>query len=201
MADPITAQDVSLYSENDLPISSVVTADGLRRVAVEIPPITASGENKWQKACSDGKGFSVTTNHVLIASTGDLPFLLIKNTNGSGKNIRIRNVYSAIEENENEFFVYIHSNPTITANGTVLTIAKMLTSGGASIATAFRAPTVSNLGTIVAFFGGKGGGKGGGAVTPFDLGLIVRPNENLLLSIDLGQSNRDAGLAIDWIEE
>ena len=102
----------------------------------------------WDNSVRGGRAFTQLTGIITISGTNENDFLLITNPVGSGKILRVRYVNlltpssSAGKQNIYRFY----RAPTITANGTALTIQKLLSSGGSSTSFAYKLPTISARG-------------------------------------------------------
>ncbi len=146
--------------------------------------ISGSG-NKWQQNVLLGKAYVVTTNVITIAGTSETAFLLLKNPSGSGKTIRIQKILFGMEGIISISTYRIYRDPTITANGTVLTPINLLKGGSYGVLSVFRAPTITGNGTLMVV----------DTFTPhspdydLDLGFLISPNENILITIDPTTAN------------
>lgn len=134
-----------------------------------------------------------------IVATDELPFLLVKNPVASGKNIRFRDMVIGAGEitvgKGNVLRVY--RNPTITANGTALTINKLKSSGSSPIANVFKLSTLSDFGTEVfhATYTNDSFRE------DFDLGFFIEQNENVLITMQATDSGKEQHIFLSWIEQ
>jgi len=158
--------------------------------------ISGSG-NKWQQNVLLGKAYVVTTNVITIAGTSETAFLLLKNPSGSGKTIRIQKILFGMEGIISISTYRIYRDPTITANGTVLTPINLLKGGSYGVLSVFRAPTITGNGTLMVV----------DTFTPhspdydLDLGFLISPNENILITIDPTTANLLHMATVYYMEE
>lgn len=97
----------------------------------------------------DGKVFSFGTN-LINMGVAETPFLLFNNPVGSGKIISLLRIVIGANGNQSSGSIFrFYFNPTITVNGTTLSIVNnRVGSSLTSIATAFSQPTASSNGTF-----------------------------------------------------
>lgn len=137
--------------------------------------------------------YIVTTNEI-NTGTGEVDICIVKNPAGSGKNVRIEQVLISSQDAGQRTF-RLYRNAVISANGTALLINGMKTSQSASVASAFKSPTITSKGSLI--FGGNFGE--GAPLQSLSVPFIVLPNENLLIT---SQSTSDRiFLSLVWIEE
>lgn len=144
----------------------------------------------------NGMGYVATSNGISIAGVAEVPFFLLKNPNGSGKTVRFSVVELGVEASTAFPSVFrIYRNPTITSNGTSVTINNLLNGGAASAITTFKQPTISANGTVLM-----------ASVVPataklmFDQGLTISANENLLVTAEPSQTNNQHFFVAYWEE-
>lgn len=103
----------------------------------------------FEKQARVGKVYSATVDFTAISGTSEVPFLLFKNPSGSGKTAQIK--YMKIGDNSEgygaEFKLY--SMPTITDNGTSVSIVNHLIGGSASSMEVYLSSTASANGTFI----------------------------------------------------
>lgn len=95
-----------------------------------------------------GMGFS-TTADASLNSSSETALLLLVNPANSGVNARAMFFYAASEATQGIITIRVYTNPTVSSNGTPLTISNNLVSESApvSLMQAFGSPTVSANGT------------------------------------------------------
>jgi hypothetical protein len=186
-------------SANDLHSKSKLW-DGTNSVTVTNNKLdvnaSVTSTDKWYSDVSAGKGFITTIDLTNITSGLETNFFLINNPNASGKVIKLYNIKMGLLSGKSVIRFYL--NPTITTNGTALTINKLLTSGTASIASAYSAPTTSARGTMLSAIQIDFGQL---LDVNYDLARFIQPNENLLISVDGSASGLDYTLSLLWEEE
>jgi len=167
-----------------------------------VPSITSLGETKtsdlWQARVESGNAYVTTTNFINFTTSNETDYLLLKNPSGSNKILKIKKFDLGVDFNNAPPSVYrIYRDPTITANGTALTISNIRKSGSVSIASAFRSPTISARGTLLvaqSFLGGT-------PTNEHNLGFIIEAGENILITMDNGATNVDTCVTTYWSED
>jgi len=159
--------------------------------------IDERGKDNEQIETRDGKAFSAATNLVAIVGTGETDFYLLKNPTGSGKKLRLLLFTGNIEGGGvgqvSNFRIY--KNPTITTNGTALTIVnKDFTSSTATVMQAFSAPTISARGTLLDV-------RTAASPTDFSFDLILGEGHSVLVSVDATLNNTLHSATAVWVEE
>jgi len=104
-----------------------------------------------------------------------------------------------LAKNSGNAILKIYRNPTITTDGTSLTINKIKNSSSITAAlSAFTIPTISARGTLRRVFSNDNNRF---VYHPFDLEYILEANENLLVTIQPGVNNGDHSVFFSWCEE
>ena len=95
-----------------------------------------------------GKAFSVTTGITILTGALEIPFLLIRNPNASGKTCKLRRLSTTQGATFGARY-NVYMNPTVTTNGSVLMpVGGRQTGQTASVVLCNLSPTVSNYGTL-----------------------------------------------------
>ncbi len=150
----------------------------------------------WQREIANGNGYELSSNAISVGGTSEVSFALIKNTS-STKSLRIRLItFTRSSTGAEPAFFRLYRDPTITTNGTALTINNIKKGGAASIATAFHTPTISANGTLLYAAGYTN------ALVPidFDLGFLIQPLENLLITVKPDTTNKEHIMSTNWLE-
>lgn len=147
---------------------------------------------------NNGKIFNVTRS-ANVAAGAEVPFLLLRNPSGSA--CALRNALLEINHSAvTTFTINAYIGPTITNNGTGLTIRSHLVKASppSSLINAYGSPTISNNGTF---------GKGKVTISPGGLldltrSLILYPNRDLLFTAQHTTAVVAQGLNLffEWIE-
>ena len=191
------AKELGIIKADDTRINPS-TEETLSSINSKLSTGITIGENRWQDAVADGKGFVVGTNNLTISGTAESDFMLIKNPLGSGKTIKLYKANFGLDASTvNPTTFRIYRDPTITANGTALTIRNLKKSGAATAMTAFRAPTISARGSFMAsdVFSSIE------SDIIFDLGFLIEADENILISFDPAVTNNPHHATLFWTEE
>lgn len=163
-------------------------------------PSAAQVSNLWQTETFNGKGFTTLTQEITISNTLENDFFLLKNPVSSGKIVRFQNLLMYLEKGTSVVFgtFRIYRQPTITADGTALTINKIRPSQTASsVCSAFKLPTISSRGTLVTSLRSN--------TEQFnqrfqDLGRYLEENNNLLVTFQPETSGTTATVLFEWLE-
>lgn len=136
----------------------------------------------------------ITTTNEVSTGTGEVDLFLVKNPSGSGKNTRVEQVLISSQDSGQRTF-RLYRSAVISANGTALPVSGMKTSQSASVASAFKSPSITSRGSLI--FGGNFGE--GAPLQVLSVPFILLPGENLLIT---SQSTSDRiFLSLVWIEE
>jgi hypothetical protein len=199
MADlPVTSDDGALPVAITDPVS-------LNVIGVESDGSIYTGTT-LELDVATGKGFG-TVSEVLPVSAGETPVFLIKNPNGSGKKLKVSLLILGISPSVgsatgNTDLFRLYADPTITTNGTALTISNLDTQTGppTSVMTAFFSPTVSANGTKLGTYCVSS--QSGSLVVPQNAGRVLDANHNWLIT-QIGVVNGAATgvIQLEWIED
>lgn len=195
----------------DLQASQTVKIVGSDSTGVEqsfIPSVTNAAGNPTlavdRRTANDhyanaGRMWSATTDDITVGSITETAVFLLKNPSGSGKTVKVDQVfYSGLGgTNINQFRFYF--DPTVTANGTSVPAVGSKQIGQASLSsTLFKSPTVTANGTH--FLAVKSQGAGTQNID-FEFGLFVEANHTLLITTIIGVIANPVNLAIFFSEE
>lgn len=153
---------------------------------------------------SQDKIFQIAETITITGGGTENDFLLIKNPNGSGKQIRIIDITIGFTNTVNLMAYFkLYASPTITTNGTSLTIkpGRIGASVPSSAVTAYSNPTISGRGTAYLNFT-VSGGPGADSSWRFEVNqsILVDPNYNILLTGTPDGTNRNVLITIRWAE-
>jgi hypothetical protein len=154
----------------------------------------------------NGKGFSLVAE-ILPAVATETPILLIKNPNGSSVTLKVLQLILGLlasvgsaTGNNSVFRLYL--DPTITVNGTVVTISNLYSKTGApaSVMTAFSSPTVTANGTKLGAY--TVASQEGALFLPQSLTRLLDPNHAWLITQTAIVNGASTGVVqLEWIEE
>lgn len=188
---------------NDINNNTIVDETGANKMVVESNGSINVNGSEGQAAAND-KYYRVVLE-LSIAGQAEEDLLLIRNAVSSGKRASILGAtigYSDKTSVSGEVRTY--ENPTITANGTTLTIfpARIGGSPPASVLTAFHSPTITLKDKQIGVVQVSGGTNSAGSkVIPINGSIILDEGGDVLLTIQNGQNGQTVILAISWIEE
>ena len=186
LIDPSTGKPTRIMTTGEV---HTMVANGVNLGPLETKIQQLIDGDLWQRLASGGSGYAVTTNNIIIANTLENDFLLLKNTAGSGKTLRLYKITFGSDQNPaNKSALFrIYRDPTITSNGTSLGVNNLKKGGSASVMTAFRTPVISARGTLMS----AGSFDASGAAHEADLGLTILPGENVLITLNATANNFD----------
>lgn len=161
--------------------------------------VPSSNSNLWQNLSRNGSGFTTITGFVTIAGTTEVDFMLLKNPGASGILCRFSEFIMSIQTaTAQRSVIRFYRQPTITDNGTPLTISKVLSTGAQTTAlTAFQTPTISDRGSLIQMFIIDN-------VTyqrNQELGRFLTQNSNLLITVQGTLTNIEHNIVAVWAEE
>jgi len=131
-----------------------------------------------------GFGFSANASATLSSST-ETSILLLTNPSNSGKNARAMFFFAAPASSTGIVTIKGYVNPTVTNNGTALSINNNLVIAGApsSICNAYTSPTTSNDGTLM--IGLVSSANADTDMINFAQTAILTPGNSLLLTVSV----------------
>jgi len=131
-------------------------------------------------------------------------FLLLKNPSGSGKRLKIIDITIGFTNTVNVMATFkLYASPTITTNGTALTIkpGRIGASTPSSVIQAYSTPTISARGSEYLNFMVTGGPNAPSSYhIEVDQSIIVDANYNILLTGTPDGTNRNVLITIRWVE-
>jgi hypothetical protein len=154
----------------------------------------------------NNKGFSVIAE-VLPATTAETPVFLIKNPNASGVTLKVLQFLMGIlasvgSATGNNAIFRLYLDPTITTNGTALTISSLYSKTGAStsVLTAFSSPTIAANGTKLGAY--TIASQEGTLFIPQNLTRLLGPNHSWLITQTSTVNGTATGvIQLEWVEE
>lgn len=177
---------------------------GQKTKDLSIPIVFASDQNlSSYEFNKNGYMFSTIYEWTNVGTT-EMNLLHLVNPSGSGKNLIIWKLILTCFDTVSSFVYFrIYTNPTITGNGTALTISngRVMASPNASIANAYRDPTTSALGTFKISCISAGGTAASARTLDVQGSLIIEPNNRILVTGKADGSNRDTSVYVEWSEE
>lgn len=202
MADlPDRTDDVSIHDETKTKTVSVITDGSYERLAVEAKIDTAvPSTDNISALVIAGYVYSCAFS-VNMASAGvKNPLFLMKNPSGSGKTVYIHSMRFGVDVENNYANFIVFANPTITANGTTETSRNRCIGGGfgASAMSTFTLPTVSANGNPIENVEVASNSSSVEAASHF--AIMVKENNNLMITGDPKSNNRTAVITIVWAE-
>lgn len=189
----LTASDtvsIQALSATGLTVTGIVTTSFATTTA---PNTVSAGETTNNRSYQ-------TTYEVTLPNGGvEANVVLFRNPNGSGKKVYIRNItFSNTQGAGKSVTMRVYANPTVTANGTVLSVVSMNVGGGAvfPVILTNTSPTTSSRGTklnVLAQTNEQG-------TMDYDWGLIVNANNSLLITGTGTANNIPMVLNVIWSE-
>lgn len=187
--------------DNQFSISCVIAQDGGADVmdfeTNYKPSANQKIENDTRNATLSGKTFIATTDLINIG-TSQTAFYLLKNPVASSKSLRLDKIILGLGSNAGTFRIY--RAPTITSNGTALTISNkhIQTSPTATVMQAFSQPTISANGTLLRPVSLTT--SIGQVELNYEGLFILEAGFNLLITAQNSQNNSPTYVTCEWIE-
>lgn len=153
----------------------------------------------WQKYSREGRGFTALSGFTTIPNTTETDFLLFKNPVSSGSLVRLKEFLLTIGGTSAQRSIFrFYRNPTITANGTPLTVSKVLSTGiHANVLQVYQTPTISVRGSVIQLFAVDFNTY----IRDQDLARFITEGANLLLSVQGSANNIEHNVSAAWAEE
>jgi hypothetical protein len=154
----------------------------------------------------NNKGFSVVAE-VLPGVTTETPIFLIKNPNASGVTLKVIQFIMGLlasvgSATGNNAILRLYLDPTITSNGTALTISNLASKTGAptSVMTAFSSPVIAANGTKIGAYALAS--QEGTLFVPQNFTRLLGANHNWLITQTALVNGTATGvIQLEWIEE
>lgn len=164
-----------------------------------VPDIESSAQTLWQVESRAGMGFTTLTGFVTIAGTTETDFMLMRNPSGSGVLCRFYEFIMTINSATAQRSIFrFYRSPTVSADGTPLTISKVLATGTPTTKLlAFQTPTISDRGSLIQMFSIEN------VTYPRmqDLGRYLVQNAELLITVQGTTTNIEHNILGVWAEE
>lgn len=184
-----------------------IDAIGQKPMAQSIPVVIAEDQSVttnvegdlWQMGVRAGKGFTVVLPPTIVANATETDMLYLVNPVGSGKKLRCYFIafgFNGTSTDKSTLF-RLYRNPTVTVNGTALTVKKLKTSGNTPVILAYSAPTVTVRGTLCSL------GNFDFTGTKFDLnlGIYIEAGESALITLTPQVPNKEHFIVPFWLED
>src|SRR3990172_9599309 len=151
---PVSTQDVTLYDPDGNPLA---VQDVFGEKILKVLPITESGiaaidvRTLGQKLSDDGRLYYVSSNvFSLPGNINENGFFLFRNPAGSGRTVRLKNLLGALATTSAfSIVVRTYDTPTLTSDGTALTIGRANPAAGSvSTSQVFINPVATAFGTF-----------------------------------------------------
>lgn len=150
------------------------------------------------------KIFQISETINITGGATENNFFLLRNPSGSGKKIKIIDITVGFTNTVNVMAIFkLYASPTITANGTSLTIkpGRIGDSVPSSSMNAYSTPTISARGSqYIAFTAAGGPSTDASYHLDVDQSIIVDDNYDILLTGTPDGTNRGVLLTIRWAE-
>lgn len=148
-----------------------------------------------------GKTFFAATAAVSNGNTTETPLFYFTNPNGSGKVVKFRRFVLGASTTASHQVIYnFYLNPTISANGTVVTPQGGRQTGQAVTAVSvFSAPTASSNGNL--FFTRRIWSQSTDGFEDFNHELVLDPNNKLLITTTQSASAASGFVSAEWVEQ
>ena len=180
--------------------------EGATGTDMVVNPCGAIGAFDFEGHIREAKKLYYISENFNLASSGtQAPAFLIRNPNGSGKIIRLTGLEALLTNTVGAIaIVRLYHGPTITANGTALTIRNASHGGspGATAMNAYSGPTISANGNRICggtILSGTSGGRD--LLLPFKGNIAIHPNNDLLITGQPDGTNRAMELTLRWSED
>lgn len=208
--EPGGGNGAGVNSSNELSVTDSTThttltgikdqTDKLTFTGSDLRVTTADSQSYQETNYLAGKGFVCTTNTVTISGTAEVALFYFTNPNASGKLCRITDLFLGLEKGAStvasEFRFY--RDPTITANGTAITIRKALKSQStSSVCSAYFSPTASANGSLMRCFAQS---LGQTLYYADEMEIMIEANEKILITATPSVTGVNHAVTMTWLE-
>ena len=174
--------------------------DNLQAIAAGTGIISGSVTSNWEFFAENDQAFISTYEATLAGGSGEKDFVLIENPVASGFDTRIKSFTLAIRSNSTNATFRIYKQPTVTANGTPLTIANFRDNASTGVVNTYSVPTISARGNRFGTFDLNSSGTGAVGLD-MELALFLLEGEFLLVTVEQYTNNRVFSFNVAWAEE
>lgn len=146
----------------------------------------------------DGKVFLAIIDSINLGTgTDEKDIFLLKNPAASGVAIQLKQIIVSTVKTSGGTNLRYYRAPTITANGTALTIQNKRNDGVTGEGDAYSLPTITARGNKLGVFGIAGSGQ---VIIREDYELYLDENENFLVTLEQPSSNQTYSITLVWAE-
>jgi hypothetical protein len=175
-------------------------SDSLKVSVSNSAVINVVSQDSAQYYCENNSLYSIGLDLNMAAAGTDNPLVLMRNPTGSGKKIAVWRVQcgSTVTNVGVEFKIF--SSPTVTANGSSVTVypRNVNNAQAAAVALITSLPTISASGNPLSFL--SVGQNSNSIIFADDFSLYLQPNSSILITGSPSSNNRNASLTIVWAE-
>lgn len=186
----VTSQTIWEKSQQTMANSMPVVIASDNTVYVQDVSSLYASQDKLYGLCSE----------VNLSGTSEVDAVLFKNPSGSGKIIYIAKIiFCLISTVGAQLKVRVYKSPTITANGTAITVVPARIGGSppASVVTAYSLPTISARGTQLRVYVSSDTGT---VMDDINSRIIMEANTDLLITGQSSSTNKPVGVTLSWVE-
>lgn len=187
----------------ELPYSKITipSSDSIADLCSQINSYVIPGGSLWQNLSIEGKGFTAITDLIVMTTAFSRYDLFYMKNVSPEKFVRFKEFIFAqalVAAGTPQVGFYVYASPTVSANGTALTIRKVLATGTInSEMEVYKSPTVTSVGTLVNYFQ-----VGEGAyVRDQELSRYLTPGNTVLISALGDQNGIIANFIAVWAEQ
>lgn len=209
IVDALPAGSNSIGKIGDLEkwLGSAAPTVGQKAMAASIPVVMASDQPAISTSTqgileqvSAGKIFCAALQANSGNSGVDTPMLYLKNPTGSGKSLYVWKIQAGTSITNTSVIFKVFKNPTITVDGTSLTIVnRYIGSGATSIANAFSKPTASSNGTLMSAL--TQGQNSNALIFADDYSIKVDPGNSIIVTASPSSNIREMLVTAIWMEQ
>lgn len=172
--------------------------------AASLPVVISSDQSTINVSVVPPAGadvFSAVGERTGVGAT-EVPVMILKNPSGSGKVISINQILLVNRHTVSSNVVFrCYTSPTITANGTAITIPTLdVGSGKTTVAQAFRSPTISANGTLAFTTVASGGANANPTAMQFAGVFTLQANTDILITAIADGTSRIPVVTMIWEE-
>lgn len=153
----------------------------------------------WQHLTRQGKGFTTVRDNISISGSSEVDWILCRNPSGSGVTISLNEIVLNFIPNavaQASTFRFYRA-PTITSNGSAMTINKVLPShSNTSKVNFYTDPTISNRGSLITLFAATIGN----VQREQDLSRYVEAGRDLLITVQPSFTGLTHSFVLNWAE-
>jgi hypothetical protein len=209
-----TAATFTFSASNPTTVLSIVLSGGASNARVKVTSYTSGTANATMRATaststtittsggavSSGAVFSVAVLNFSLATTGtENPILYMTNTSSNTVSAYIESSYCGINTANRQASFEVYTNPTVSANGTVVTpVNRAVGNSATSAMNVYKGPTITSNGSLISTIINAQNANSISIVDAYNLKIL--PGNSILITGNPGTNSTGIYISLTWSE-